>query len=197
VSAQSFNRVRAARIAAGIVLLAVVPAIEPISSEWARQAGQTNAEARRHREEADAGLFRCHVSEAGLPVFPYERMPKPFTAWEITIVPSFSDAVVLSLDDQRWSVSVHDHRGPDSQESALGRVTHHGSGRFAVENAEPFARLMDSALRTTSPETYRYQHLDGTMLLLRDRSGRCAQLHLHSSGTRGDRIVRLLDELAA
>ncbi|WP_397595597.1 hypothetical protein [Silanimonas sp.] len=35
------------------------------------------------------------------------------------------------------------------------------------------------------------------MLHVRDRMGRCAQLHLHGAGTRGDRIVAVLDELAS
>ncbi|MCZ8165350.1 hypothetical protein [Silanimonas sp.] len=180
------------------MLLASVPAFSPISNEWARQIGERNAAARIAREQADAsGMFRCRVSEPGLSRFTHELMPPPTSTWEILIFPSFSDRVVLGVDGQRWTVRTYDHQDRTRTESVLGRPMWSGSSTLPPAETDVFARLFDSALRTASQEAYKPQFLDGTMLHLRDRAGRCAQLHLHSTGTRGDRIVGVLDELAS
>jgi hypothetical protein len=180
------------------MLLASVPVLSPISNEWARQIGERNAAARIAREQADAsGMFRCHVSEPGLPKFTHELMPPPTSTWEILIFPSFFDRIVLGVDGRRWTVSTYDHQDRTSTESVLGRPTWNGSATLPPNENDVFVKLFDSALRTASLEPYQYHHLDGTMLHVRDRMGRCAQLHLHGAGTRGDRIVAVLDELAS
>lgn len=180
------------------MLLASVPAFSPISNEWARQVGERNAAARIAREQADAsGMFRCRVSEPGLPKFTHELMPPPTSTWEILIFPSFFDRIVLGVDGQRWTVSTYDHQDHTSTESVLGRPTWNGSATLPPAETDVFVRLFDSALRTTSQDAYSPSFLDGTTLHLRDRAGRCAELHLHRAGTRGDRIVAVLDELAS
>lgn len=180
------------------MLLASVPAFSPISNEWARQIGERNAAARIAREQADAsGMFRCRVSEPGLPKFTHELMPPPTSAWEILIFPTFSDRIVLGVDGRRWTVRAYDHQDRTRTESVLGRPTWSGSSALPPAETDVFARLFESALRTASQDADRPWILDGTTLHLRDRAGRCAQLHLHSTGTRGDRIVAVLDELAS
>lgn len=180
------------------MLLASVPAFSPISNEWARQIGERNAAARIAREQADAsGMFRCRVSEPGLPRFTHELMPPPTSTWEILIFPSFSDRVVLGVDGQRWTVRTYDHQDRTRTESVLGRPTWSGSSTLPPAETDVFARLFESALRTASQDADRPWILDGTTLHLRDRAGRCAELHLHRAGTRGDRIVAVLDELAS
>jgi hypothetical protein len=180
------------------MLLASVPAFSPISNEWARQIGERNAAARIAREQADAsGMFRCRVSEPGLPKFTHELMPPPTSAWEILIFPTFSDRIVLGVDGRRWTVRAYDHQDRTRTESVLGRPTWSGSSALPPAETDVFARLFDSALRTASQDADRPWILDGTTLHLRDRAGRCAELHLHRAGTRGDRIVAVLDELAS